>query len=424
MTPGSVSARPTVLFVGHSAKRSGGELALAQLLRYLPHAGSPGFDCRIALFEAGEMEEIYAERNVRVHDHLHGMLRTEVRRSAGARALAAESVRTASSLLAVRRAMLTTQPNIIVTNSMKASVATQLAFADGGVPIVHFVREPLTAPNFDNRQAALVRRILARGSLQIANSPATAQTLRGRTQVLLPPVETPASLAGPSLTCRASEVRLLILGSVSTAKGQARAIEELAPLLASHSASPIPVKLDVVGSAIFAGDDTEAAALQNLVDRLGIRDAVRFWPWTGDPFTAIADAHVVIVPSQVQEGFSQVAAQALIAGVPTVLPANAGIVSAINLPTTARPFAWDVSGSFGGAVAGALELARAQARVGGRLMHHELARALSPSGLAEQLDDMLRKLLGLAVVEARNSTSGAHKGPVRNRPRARTKVHA
>ncbi len=381
MTPGSVNAKLTVLFVGHSAKRSGGELALAQLLRFLPQAGSPGFDCRVALFEAGEMEEIYAERNVRVHDHLHGMLRTELRRSAGPRALAAESARAALSLLAVRRAMLTIGPDIIVTNSMKASIAIQLAFADGGIPVVHFVREPLTAPNFDTRQAALLRRILSRGSLQIANSPATALTLRGRTQVLLPPVETPHSSAGPALKCRASEVRLLILGSVSTAKGQTRAIEELAPLLASHSASPTPIKLDVVGSAIFAGDDAEAAGLQNLVDRLGIREVVRFWPWTGDPLAAIADADVVIVPSQVQEGFSQVAAQALIAGVPTVLPANAGIVSAINLPTTAHPFAWDDTGSFRAAVAQALDLARTQARFGGRVVHHELARTARPIGV-------------------------------------------
>ena len=246
---------------------------------------------------------------------------------------------------------------------MKAALTAQLALADGHVPVVHFVREPLTPPNFGGNQAAVVRRMLARGALQIANSPATAQTLRGRVRTLLPPVETPSSLTTPTRT----GPRNAACSFLEPLFGEGPGVCDRGPCAAAgiggvHCQSR-QTRHRRLGR--LRGDDAEAERLRALVQRKALTGTVRFWPWTSDPFSAIVDADVVIVPSQVQEGFSQVAAQALIMGAPTVLPAGAGIVSAVDLPSTACTFAWDQAGSFRQAVDQALERAHARRLAGG-----------------------------------------------------------
>lgn len=116
--------------------------------------------------------------------------------------------------------------------------------------------------------------------------------------------------------------RLLVLGRLSPRKGQLLALEALARLIDMN----YQVCLEIVGSA-FQGYEWYEELLHDRTATLGIRDKVSFRRFCDPPWQAYADAHVVLVPSEM-ESFGNVAVQAMSVGRPVVV-SNAGALSEI-----------------------------------------------------------------------------------------------
>jgi glycosyltransferase involved in cell wall biosynthesis len=116
---------------------------------------------------------------------------------------------------------------------------------------------------------------------------------------------------------------LLFVGRLSPRKGPAIAIQALAHLRRRGT----PASLDVVGDS-FAGYEWFADELRRLVQLEGVADAVRFHGFVSDIWRQMAQADVVLVPSQADESFGNSAIEAVLGARPLVVTQIQGLLEA------------------------------------------------------------------------------------------------
>jgi glycosyltransferase involved in cell wall biosynthesis len=143
-----------------------------------------------------------------------------------------------------------------------------------------------------------------------------------RTSVIYNGVAGPASPVPPRPTIQGS-ARLLFVGRLSPRKGPAIAIQALAHLRRRGT----PASLDVVGDS-FAGYEWFADELRRLVQLEGVADAVRFHGFVSDIWRQMAQADVVLVPSQADESFGNSAIEAVLGARPLVVTQIQGLLEA------------------------------------------------------------------------------------------------
>jgi glycosyltransferase involved in cell wall biosynthesis len=86
----------------------------------------------------------------------------------------------------------------------------------------------------------------------------------------------------------------------------------------------IDASLDIVG-AVFPGYEWYETELRELVDGLGLTDAVTFHGFIPDVWPNMARADIVLVPSRLDEPFGNTAVEALLAGRPVIVSDTSGL---------------------------------------------------------------------------------------------------
>ncbi len=120
-------------------------------------------------------------------------------------------------------------------------------------------------------------------------------------------------------------IRLAILGSVQSAKGQEDGIRALARLVSNN----LPVVLDIIGD----GPADYRAELESLAETLSVKDRVLFKGFTDDVGGVLSDSAVTLMTSRF-EVFGRVVVESLAYGTPVVAARAGGILEVVKEGTT------------------------------------------------------------------------------------------
>jgi len=212
------------------------------------------------------------------------------------------------------------RPDLVVTNTLMMPWGA-LAAAQAGVPHVWFVREfAERTQGFmfpDGREAAL-RDIGVLSSAVVANSHAVAAELQPympqrEVTVVYPPVDLSvvrqrASDAATTEFRDPGALRVAVLGRVTRSKGQWRVIEALAT---THEGE---VEVLFIGGILDSRADD---MLLRRAKQLGVAGRLRFLGERSNPFPAVAQAQLCIVPSE-KEAFGRSTLECLALGKPVI----------------------------------------------------------------------------------------------------------
>jgi glycosyltransferase involved in cell wall biosynthesis len=371
----AAALRPKVVFVDHTAKLSGGELALLRLLPRLD------VDPLVVLGEEGPLADRLRAQRIAVQI-LPFSARSVPRAKVGAILPAL-----AGALYAIRLARLLrrVRPDLVHTNSLKAALYGGVAGRLARVPVLWHVRDRLAddyLPPRALRLAQLAARVLP--SAAIANSQATAATLPEglRTHVIASPVEM------TSASSRNGHAhRIAIVGRIAPWKGQDVFLRAFASAFPASDERAI-----VVGAPLFGASEEEyERGLHRLARELGIESRVEFRGFREDVGAELAEADVLVHASVIPEPFGQVIVEGMAAGVPVVASRSGGPAEVIDDERDGllyEPGNVDALASILRRVTGDAEL-RALLVAGGR----EKAATFAPELIAKLTHDVYRELL-------------------------------
>lgn len=305
-----------VLFLDHTARLSGAELALARLLTALDNV-----HCVVILGEDGPLVTELEVRGIDVR-----VLSLPARtRERSRHELLQDPLGTAADLLGYLRRLnklvAEIKPDIIHTNSLKAHFYGGVVARLRGVPQVWHARD-IAEPPYVNKHVARLVRIAARvlPRVVISNSRATAHSLGGGVSSVVLPSPILDVHEGRPLTRRKKDspgIRFIMVGRLAPWKGQDIVIEAF-----SRSMTGSAHTLDIVGSAMF-GEDDFAGNLVEQVARLGLDSQVKLLGFHKDVTNLLEEADVLIHYSTSPEPFGQVITEGMGAGL-AVLAAGEG----------------------------------------------------------------------------------------------------
>lgn len=338
-----------VLFVNHTAKLGGGEIALSALIR---HLNSDLIDHSVLLCEEGPLaERLSTFTNVYV-EPLSKDLR-EARKdslSVGKRDLLKKGTGLVSYLWRLSRTIKRLQVDLVHTNSLKADILGGLAARLAGVKVVWHIRDrieedylpPRVVKNF-RRLARLIPHAI------VANSHATLETLhlgsrdgvqrgraawKGLSRVVHDGFD--FSIAAEGQKKDTFPVKVGLIGRISPWKGQDIFLRASAIV---HKTFP-DVRFLIIGSALF-GEEKYERGIHELCADLQLLDCVEFLGFISNIQAEIEGLDLVVHASTIGEPFGQViiegmaARKAVIAtrggGVPEiVVDGETGILVAMN----------------------------------------------------------------------------------------------
>lgn len=319
-------SRLTVLYVNHTARVSGGELSLLDLLRHVPERIRPVVAC-----PPGELARRVTALGVRVV----AIPETDLSLRLGLRSTTRGVVQMVRMAGAVRRAAARVGAGLIHANSLRAGLVAVAGGVRGGPPLLVHARDRLP----DGRLTGLILRLIARRAQAIVgNSAFTVEPFlraggRATTTIVHSPVDLrrfrPVSMgledARRALGVEADTSLLAVVGQLTPWKAQDDAIRATAIL-----AERIPeIVLLVVGSAKFTSADTRydnvayEARLHELVASLRVTENVRFLGERQDVEAILVAADLVLVPSW-SEPFGRVVIEAMAMGTPVMATDRGG----------------------------------------------------------------------------------------------------
>jgi glycosyltransferase involved in cell wall biosynthesis len=320
--PTKRARRPRVLFVDHCARMSGGEIALLRTVRALP-----GVDAHVVTFEDGPLLPALGAAEVTSEIVALPARTRDLRRSeVGPRLPWRAGIDSAVHVVRLARRIRRLRPDVVHTNSLKASVLGGLAARLARVPCVWHVRDHVDGDALPRPAVALVRALARRvPSAVVANSESTMASLHLPTRggpirrVIADPV--PDEFFTPSSERVSSEAPPLDAGSALVVG----MIGRLAPwkgqdvfLAAFARAFPDgTTRARIVGEALF-GEDEHRAALHAQVERLGIADRVEFRGFRTDVRAELAELDALVHASVQPEPFGQVVVEGMAAGLAVV----------------------------------------------------------------------------------------------------------
>lgn len=148
-------------------------------------------------------------------------------------------------------------------------------------------------------------------------------TLGRRSVVVYNGVPGPAAIV-PARRTPDAPFRAVFVGRLSPRKGPQVAVDAVARL----AGQGVDVHLDLVG-AVFPGYEWFEEQLRADVAARGLADRVTFQGFRSDVWGAVADADVVLVPSQGDEPFGNTAVEAVLAARPVIASASSGLLEAV-----------------------------------------------------------------------------------------------
>jgi glycosyltransferase involved in cell wall biosynthesis len=234
-------------------------------------------------------------------------------------------VDTATYALRLARHLRAVKPDLVHTNTLKAGIYGSIAGRLAGVPVVWHVRDRIASDYLPRPAVPLVRALIATlPRAVIANSEATRATLRSTPEVtrvvysiVHDPVMRPSAPEG-----RSSPDPFVVgmIGRLAPWKGQHVFLEAFAQAFSGGSEVAL-----VVGEAMFGSEEESyAAELRELAQRLGIADRVEFRGFREDVWEELERMSVCVHASVVPEPFGQVIVEAMLSGVPVIATEGGG----------------------------------------------------------------------------------------------------
>ncbi len=340
--------RRTILYLDHTAKLGGGEIALLNLVCALDPARShavvvlaadgpladrlraAGIDTRIVPLDAAVL-------NIR-KDSLGGGSLLHLR-SAWA------CLRYALTLARLARAI---NADLIHTNSLKSDLYGGLAGRLAGIPVLWHVRDRIDAQYLPPLVASLFRRlsrILPHAI--VANSESTLRTLRPRRRQPSAVVYSGVSSLPPQTARHLSAPPVVsLVGRLAPWKGQHIFVQAAALVLAEFPGT----RFQIIGAPLF-GEDVYAQTLRQTVADLGLTEQILFLGFRDDVPALLVGTDIVAHASILGEPFGQVVVQGMAAGKPVVatdggalreivVPGETGLLVPMgNAPAMARALA-------------------------------------------------------------------------------------
>ena len=313
-----VEEREAVVVLDHTARLSGGELALGRTAeailrngRYVPH---------VILFEHGPFEAELRKRGI-THEVLSMNARTQSRRrSELARGLASSVADTITFTWRLRRALRQRGARLIHTNSLKSFVIGSLVSLVTPWRLVVHVRDMWDPPYLSRSTSWLLRTLLAaRSDGVIANSVATAHAASGDAVIIHSPVDGDFfALASPQAS---NVLRVGVIGRIAPWKGQDLMLEALEHL------GDVPVSVTFVGGALFDEQNFEAQLHESAEV---FADRVKFLGAVDDVVSAMANFDVTVLTSRSPEPFGNVVTEAMAAGRIVVVPRQGGVLDFVR----------------------------------------------------------------------------------------------
>lgn len=316
------ASRVRVVYVGHVARMSGGEIAMARLIDALPEV-----DAHVILAEQGPLVERLRASGVSVEvlpmrERTRDLRKERIVLSAVPVAALIDTVVYAFRLARRLRAL---RPDIVHTNTLKAGVYGTVAARLAGLPSVWHVRDRI-APDYLPRFAVRALRglIATIPSAVIANSEATRATLRSapeRTRIVHSMVHDPISSPAPrAASPRRGALIVGMVGRLAPWKGQDVFLEAFAKAFPGGHEHAV-----IVGSAMFGEAERDyARRLRELAASLGIAERVEFAGFRSDVWGELLRMDVFVHASITPEPFGQVIVEAMLAGIPVVAAGGGG----------------------------------------------------------------------------------------------------
>jgi glycosyltransferase involved in cell wall biosynthesis len=378
-----------VVYVGHVAQLSGGEIALVRLIGALDQV-----DAHVILAEDGPLvgRLLAVGASVEVLP-LRERTRDLRKDRVGPGTLPLSAVLDVGTYVPrLARRLRAVRPDIVHANTLKAGIYGSLAARLARVPSVWHVRDRI-ASDYLRRSTALLLRVLI-GHLPhgvIANSQATRATLRSapeRTTVvysivhdpITSPAASPKSAADPGFVVG-------MVGRIAPWKGQHVFLEAFAQAFGAGRETAV-----IVGDAMFGeAEERYAQELRDLVQKLGIAERVEFRGFRDDVWGELSQMDVCVHASISAEPFGQVVVEAMLAGVAVVAAASGGPLEIVTDGVNGLLYPpGDVD-----ALAGALSRLRDDDALRGELASNALTRAqvFSPTAAADLVMSLYHQVL-------------------------------
>lgn len=248
------------------------------------------------------------------------VLRKALLTPSGMFGLALDSVRSlAAGLRLVRRI----RPEMIYVNTITIPLWSVVAALTGTPLLIHIHEAEGTA-------SRVVRKLLASplflADALVTNShfsedvlASSFRRLAGRSRIVSNGVIGPAA-AEPASGVVGGTVKLVFVGRLSHRKGPDLVVDAVADLARSH----VPTELHLVG-AVFPGNEVFEEELRERVSELDLTSSVHFHGFQHSVWPFLADAHIVVVPSRVDEPFGNTAVEAMLAMRPAIVSDTSGL---------------------------------------------------------------------------------------------------
>ncbi len=319
-----VPPRPKVVYLDHTAKLSGGELALVRLLRALE-----AVDAHVILAEDGPLVARLHEAGVSVEVMpLPERTRALGRDRITGAAMPLRSVTdTARYTIRLARRLRRLRPDLVHTNSLKSGVYGTSAARLAGIPSIWHVRDRISPDYLPRAGVALIRwltRLLP--VAVVSNSETTRRTLRRRTNSVVVPSPIESSPVAGSPVPGERPLVVVMVGRLAPWKGQdifLRAFARAFPRGAQTAR--------IVGSPMFGEAEVAFAdGLRALARELGIADRVAFRGHRDDVGAELREAHCLVHASRTPEPFGQVVIEGMAAGLAVIASRSGGPAEVIT----------------------------------------------------------------------------------------------
>ena len=330
------SGRSRVLYVDHTAKMSGGEIALLNAVAHLDLARYvPVF----LLFEEGPLADRFRETGDTFILALDKGIATARRNSLGFHSLLRirDIFRLVSFTWQISRLIRKQNIDLVHTNSLKADLIGGIAGRLAGRPVVWHIRDRISNDYLPptvvkalraavrflpthtiTASAAVARTLMPEGEM---NTGAAERDLARRFSVVHEGINLKHAVLKPSATIS----KFGIIGRLSPWKGQHVFIRAAAQVHKEHPST----RFLIIGSAMF-GESKYEEELRSLAEELSLADAVEFAGFCSDVPERIASLDVVVHASTLGEPFGQVIIEGMAAAKPVIATRGGGVPEIIE----------------------------------------------------------------------------------------------
>ena len=319
-----------MLYVDHTARLGGGEIALANLTQFIDR---DLVEPIVLLFEDGPLIE-RLQPNTETHViPLDSSVSNAQKDGLGIRSvLKVQTVwLTLRHVVKVLAFIKKSRPDVIHTNSLKADLIGGIAGRIAGIPVVWHVRDRIDE-DYLPRIVVTVFRYLATliPSFVIANSRATLETIKldgrrpsaaiGSGVNLHKYRENTEAVDLPIRKRHGTYPRLGLVGRISPWKGQHIFLQAAAQVLKRHPAATF----ELIGSALF-DEQAYEKSLHELCATLQIQNAIKFVGFVEDVPAQIKELDILVHASTTGEPYGQVIIEGMAAGKPVIATNGGGV---------------------------------------------------------------------------------------------------